>query len=407
VETYSHTADGRYWANHEWLTEAMFYAAYSAGGLPLLAAVCAAAITGAWLLSWRMTRGNRELRLGFFAMCLAAGAGTWALRPQALSMLLFTVVCGCLATGRLLLVPVIVALWVNLHGAAVVALVAVAGAGVAATIHQGRPAWPLFWTFVATSLATGASPLGFGLYRDILDSLDRSQANRLVEWLPPDGSPVLWPFWAIAAATPLTLLLRRRHIDGRTAILLGIALAVLPLAMRSARNVHLFLLVAIPAVGSALNLPGGSRVNARSGEREHLNGIFLLAAIAVAGAIVAFAWSTAPRRLGWTPINEQAVRAVESCEGPLYNTFFEGGALIWFAPTARVFIDNRQDPYPSDLLRKSRALEADAEFESLFAEYAIRCAAVPPSSPIASRLLATPGWHIVHHDSDWVILQRP
>ena len=35
-DTYSHTAAGGFWPNHEWLTEAVFYAVYRAGGMPLL-----------------------------------------------------------------------------------------------------------------------------------------------------------------------------------------------------------------------------------------------------------------------------------------------------------------------------------------------------------------------------------
>ena len=32
IDTYSHTAAGRYWWNHEWLTEIVFYGAHRTGG---------------------------------------------------------------------------------------------------------------------------------------------------------------------------------------------------------------------------------------------------------------------------------------------------------------------------------------------------------------------------------------
>src|SRR5687768_14852177 len=48
VDTYSHTANGLYWPNHEWLTEVLFFGAHSIGGMPLLATVCAAAIVTAY-----------------------------------------------------------------------------------------------------------------------------------------------------------------------------------------------------------------------------------------------------------------------------------------------------------------------------------------------------------------------
>src|SRR6185503_330693 len=63
TDQYSHTAAGRFWWNHEWLTEVIFYAVYRLGGLALLTAVCAACMVGTWMLSWRLARGAFEARL--------------------------------------------------------------------------------------------------------------------------------------------------------------------------------------------------------------------------------------------------------------------------------------------------------------------------------------------------------
>src|SRR5690348_14002573 len=47
-DVFSHTAYGSFWPNHEWLSQAIFYAVYAAGGLPLLTLFAAAAVVGAW-----------------------------------------------------------------------------------------------------------------------------------------------------------------------------------------------------------------------------------------------------------------------------------------------------------------------------------------------------------------------
>jgi hypothetical protein len=405
TDTYSFTALGRFWWNHEWLSEAAFYAAFRLGGLPLLTALCAGAIVAAWALCWRMARGAFEWRFALVATCVAAAAGSWALRPQVLSMLLFVLICRALADDRRLVwVPVLVAVWVNLHGAAVLSLVAIAGAGAAATVVRRRLAWPFVWTFAGSALATGLSPQGFSLYPEIVRSLERSRVNQLIEWLPPGAAPQLWPFWLLAVAVPVTIIVRRRTIDERAARLLGIAVVLLPLAVRSLRNVQVFLLAAIPAVTSAWAAAWPVRVRA-AGERERVNGAIVLVSAVLASVGIGLVWTHPPARLGWHPISPAAIDAVQACGGPIYNTYGDGGVLIWFTPNTRVFIDNRQDPYPDELLRLSKTLESDGKFEETFARYGIRCAALPPASLVTRHLLADTRWSVTHRDEAWVVLR--
>src|SRR5215216_6406349 len=40
-DTFSFTVAGQFWPNHEWLSQLIFYAIYSVGGLPLLTIACA------------------------------------------------------------------------------------------------------------------------------------------------------------------------------------------------------------------------------------------------------------------------------------------------------------------------------------------------------------------------------
>ena len=405
-DAYSHTASGRFWFNHQWLSELIFFAAFRLGGLPLLTGLCASAILAAWILCWRLTRGAFEWRFVLLAVCMPAAAGSWALRAQVFSTLLFVLVCRALAEKRRLVwIPAIVALWVNVHAGVVLGLVAIAGAALAETVHRRQIAWPLVWTLGASALATGLSPLGVRLYPEILLSIERSRINRLSEWLPPDAALWLWPFWGLVAAVPVTIVVRRRVFDERTARWLGIALAVLPLAVRSTRNVHIFLLAAVPAVTSAWARLAPGRARA-AGEREGVNGAILSVASVLAAVLVAAIWMRPPPALGWRPISPAAVAAIEACDGRLYNTYSDGGVLIWFAPGTRVFIDNRQDPYPNELLRESKQLESDGLYESVFARYLIRCAAVPAIHPVTRRLLVDPQWSVIHRDASWIVMRR-
>src|SRR3954468_22242678 len=62
VETYSYTASGRFWPNHEWLWQAVSYALYRAGGMALLTAGAAAVVTAAFALAYHMSVGAPATR---------------------------------------------------------------------------------------------------------------------------------------------------------------------------------------------------------------------------------------------------------------------------------------------------------------------------------------------------------
>ena len=232
--------------------------------------------------------------------------------------------------------------------------------------------------------------------------MERSRLNALIEWLPPTFTPGLTPFWLLAAALPIVSLIRFRQIDARTARLIGIALACLPLAIRSTRNVSFFLMAVIPALTCALATAAAPR-RPPKGEQPALNAAVMAIAVAVSIALVAVVWRDAPPRLGWQPISAGAVSAINKCPGPLYNTYGDGGVLIWWTPQQRVFIDNRQDPYPTELLRINKALETTGDYAEPFLKYAIQCAAVPPRSVIGRRLTADPRWRVEYQDLRWLV----
>jgi len=72
-DTFSHTAFGTYWPDHEWLSQALFFALYQIGGMKLLTAVLAAVLTATWMLVWRLTEGRH--RPGLLTGVFFAGYG--------------------------------------------------------------------------------------------------------------------------------------------------------------------------------------------------------------------------------------------------------------------------------------------------------------------------------------------
>jgi hypothetical protein len=137
-----------------------------------------------------------------------------------------------------------------------------------------------------------------------------------------------------------------------------------------------------------------------------LANLAVAAAVAIAGvALVASVWQHQPARLGWTPIPAGARAALDRCRGNLYNLYDNGGAIEWFAPATPTFIDSRQDPFPSSIVRAQIDAESTGAYESLFARYEIGCVALPPASRVARRL--DPGrWELMYADAAWRVLRR-
>jgi hypothetical protein len=403
VDHYSWTAAGLYWPNHEWLTEAIFFALFKTGGLPLLTGACAAVILLAWATCWRLTRGSFELRFLVFGACGMTSAVAWAIRPHVLTMAVFMGVVTLLMRGKWRWLPVVFVLWANLHGAVILGLVAVAATGAGLTLFDRRIPWTLVAVFIACAAATIVSPMGTGLWPFVLHSVERSRINQLIEWQPPGLSGWLVPFWLLAAAVPIGVIVRWRRMDREAAVLAAISLGILPLATQSVRNVPIFLLIAIPAITRLVAGSVVAPIPSSRGERMTLNAYVLGGAALIAAAVVVLGWSAPAPSLGWRPIAPQAVDAVKNCGSPIYNTYGDGGVLIWFVPEARVFIDNRQDPYPLDLLKLNHDAELSGDLSAIDSKYLPGCAAVPASSLVAQWFSAHAPWREQYRDAQWAV----
>jgi hypothetical protein len=418
VETYSYTARGGVWPNHEWLWQALSFACHRLGGMPLLTAAGAALATGACVAAYRLMRARASVDFVLALIGIPLASVVWALRPQVASLLLLTLLLHLLIARRLLLIPPLFLLWANLHGAvALGGVVMVAATGVA-WFHDRRLAARLAAVTLLCGALTAATPMGLGLWRFIGESMARSRQNQIMEWMPsyPKG-PIEISFW-LAAAVLVWLTARRwRRLDTwGDRLVVVTALVLVPLAARAVRNIAPFCLVWMPAmsrlIGPDARLPRlpGTRIGPEAAvpdvEHPRLNTALVSAAFVGAALAVAVAWRQPLERLGWQPIPAGATAAIRRCGGPLYNRYNDGGYLIWFVPEIPVFIDSRQDPYPATLMSADIDAEKSGDYRALFSQYGVRCAALPPLSPISKRL-ATDGWHERYRDETWVVQATP
>jgi hypothetical protein len=402
-DTFSYTVSGAYWPNQEWLSELLFYALYRAGGLPLLTAFAAAVVTLTWAIVWRLTPGDVRWRALLCVAGAASSASEWSLRPKILTLLLIAVTALLLSRRKYLWLPPIFLIWANLHGGVMLGLIVVLSAVAARWAVERR--LPTLETLTALGCVAAASitPLGLSLWTEIPASLGRIHQYGIQEWRPPGlADPLMAPFWIVAAIVVVgTVVVRpQRHV------LQWSALALLPFALTAGRNVSAALLLAIPAAAGMIGSRGSRRVPTASAAHPFLNAALLGAVATVALIGIAEAWRAEIPRLQWHPLSKGAMDALASCPDRLYNRYDDGGYVIWFAPTRKVFIDGRQDPYPPDMMLEHMRVERSGDYEPMFQRYSIGCAFLPPQAVVAGRLKAA-GWITSYADADWVVLSRP
>jgi hypothetical protein len=409
TDQFSHTAYGAPWANYEWLTQWVFFQLYHAGGMPLLVAACAFSLFGACLTAWALMRGPVADRLLVFAFAVALLTPSWAVRPQAFTLLLLGLTMHLLVRERHWLLPPLFTIWANLHGAVALGLVVLlADLLVAARTRRG-----VRRRLLVGALSIGATlltPLGLSYWPEIVRSLQRSRVNQVAEWQPPSASIDYAVFWLAVAVFAWMVATRWRRLRSPADRILVVAsLLMLPLAIRSMRNIGPLALVMAPAL-TRLVWPGESPRRVGS-TRVHLAGPLLRAgllgaSVVAASLVVIRSWTASPPPTDWVPMSEQAAAAILMCPDPLYNHYNDGGYLIWFTPGKRVFLDSRQDLYPVELVQAQIAAERSENYRALINRYSIRCA-VFNSNATALSVFEESGWRKDYRDSRWVVLLSP
>jgi hypothetical protein len=368
-EPFSVYGVGKPWAAYSWLYELIVFKLYQWWGLAGIAIYTTAMVLCIVALLHRLIRRvGGDFSVGVLLVALAAMSMTRVYMPRSwlFTILFFVIELDLLVQARmtgkvkgLILLPLIFALWANLHiqfvGGLIVLAVALADALLArrfAIVESRIPAGRLGGIFVMSVMATLINPYGWRLYQVIheyasevgeLTKVNEAVAlpfRRLDDWF------VLFLLLAAAAA-----LGRTRRVDFFESALLALAAFA---SFRSQRDLWVVVIVATLILAERI----------RGDERNK----FLLTAssapaVALATVLAVFLCFRIMHvnndRLGADLALSSPVRAVEAIEqngwkGPLFNDYTWGGYLIW---TLRmpVSTDSRQNVYGDVVLDRSYA----------------------------------------------------
>ena len=250
-DPYSFTSD-RPWINHEWLAEVLMSLAYGVGearGLVALKTVIVGLVLWCILASlrgrdWQPT--NHDL------LIVVALVGMFSryhpVRPQLFSLLLFALLLLALQKAErgnrrwLLGIPLIFAVWANLHGGFLVGLGILAIWLVADVVRQPQSRPKTIALGAAAVIATLVTPHGIDLWRFLAETVGPSRPA-IKDWQPAiTARPIVLGPWLLVLVTAGWAMWRGR--GGVTGIVPKTIVIVLAVASARVGRLDAFLAIA-------------------------------------------------------------------------------------------------------------------------------------------------------------------
>lgn len=433
-DPFSYTALGSPWINHEWLTEYQYgWLWKNWGGFGLWAWRTAAASIVLGLGAYCLSRTQTSLGAAILLLVFSAESlSTFFIfiRPQLATFALFAITLFILrqhwdrpASKSIAWLPVIVGLWVNLHGGFLAGL-AIMGLFLIAWFVRAvqyadarRPFLHVAAVCVLAGLATLINPYGYTMHWMLWDHLVPEQA--VAEWQP------LWaarqavvyyiPFlllglslfgwrkwkWIDAWVLAFVVFAAVRHI--RHGALLWTALLILSPTPLSDALDRLF-----PRIAAFF----ASRRNTKLQWAAVGATLVALLAIHLPGTVDfcragVFPWQIAvesSRTPPGIPLKAITLLQDEGVEGNMVTDYAWGQYVLWHSfPKTRVAYDGRyRTVYPEKLEQQFMAfIKADAADAGRFAlldEFPTEIVLLPSQAPASQQLVERKDWVRILHD---------
>jgi len=444
VDSFSSTMAGKPWFAWEWMYDIVvgwLEAACGLNGPVWLTAVVIAAVF-AWTFRLLIARGT-HLCAAIALVLLAMSASTihFLARPHVISWLLalawFWILDSTeqeslgpgtgLSRFHLWTLPILMLLWVNLHGGFLLgfALLAMFWLGSLWTwlrlkdfriqeslqkIAAGKRAWDLTLVGLASFLASLVNPYAWKLHEHIYSYLsNRFLMNHIDEFQSPNFHGLAQRCFLILLLVSLAILIVRGRALRVSAIL--VVLFAVYAGLYASRNIPIssILLVMIagplfPAAPFLRDVFGRMRTT-ESSMKGHLWPIlFVLITLGIVfnrGRVGSNQWMDAQFGLNRMPVEAVNFLETEHTNGPILSPDYWGGYLIYrLAPKERVVLDDRHDFYGADFLQSYlKMLHVEDGWDAFLHETNPACVLLPRGSALANMMGKTAGWRSSYADS--------
>jgi len=447
-DMFSHTMIGKPVTQHEWLSGLIFAITdrlFRFEGIIFLCALLTA--TTFWFV-YKLVRAKSQnliVSIAVVSLTIITSMVHWLARPHLFTFLLLAVwmlILHQLREGKLRrwwMLPVLMLLWTNLHGAFIVGFITwfIYGIGVGWDAFRFKnldiyTLPPNFWRYYLLSGITSffvslINPSGLGLWKTVITHIgNKYLADHTLEFQSPNFHWIsFWPFLVFIGF--LVVILGSNKKKMRSGDLLNAA-AWLLLGLYGARNVPLFAIVTAPLLAQGLDnllLSAVSRfrfmnylknLNVRLKKVDsQLKGYFwpiLSIIIVIAGLSIGFRFDYDGEGYSFDPevFPVHAVNWLEENpqEGEMFNYYTWGGYLLhrlW--PENRVYIDGKVDFYGEDFTRQyAQVIWLQKGWEDVLDQYNVSWVIFPPNEPAAGAIQSELGWELIYEDDTAVIIRR-
>jgi hypothetical protein len=430
-DTFSYSAAGQYFYDHEWLTDIVTAALFNAAGvfgLILLKLACTAVVILALAAALAETGSSTLVQFAVLIGSAVVIKPQLQFRPQTFTFALLAVLIYLLTSdayrraGRLWLTVPLFALWANLHGgfimgiAALGTYAAVSGLQDVMASRGYDRAIRLAAITGAATLATLATPYGLGTWYAIAHAL-RNPYTRIVivEWQPLVSAAL--EHWqqhrflisnydigiAMIAATAISWALTIEAVD---LPLCAIAAVTAIAAFISNRNLPIAMIALAAPLARHLPSAWQKMVYVKESARFPQRSAWINQAILVSLSIVIFVQSGFFSR-SLTAVEPYPASACEfmnqrHLRGNILNTFEWGDYLIWHtAPGSKVFIDGRYDTvFPLPIIYKFALFNFNQPGgDAILREFPNDFVLVKSDSPSAKLMDAQAEWKLIYQDA--------
>jgi hypothetical protein len=419
------------WTLHEWLSEVIMALVHRASGLTGVVIFFAFVIALNCYLIFSLLLAKRGNILFATTACLLivlSCSSNWLARPHVITFVFFVIWYHLLNSYQyrdrnyLFYLPLIMFLWVNLHGGFILGLILLGiywvGNCVNFLFARVEKKYELFRNIRFLTL-TGIACAGAALcnphgYHSLLFPFrvvqDKFLMDHISEYLSPNFhfSGVV-PFEILLLAAVGIFAISQTKLD---VIELLLILLFSHMALFSSRHIPLFAMIAGPIVlkqaDMAFNRIEGSVLTAFKTRLENLAAIdqctsryvWPLASVLVVISLAKTGIISHSFDAKYAPVEATEFFKKEKIQGNMFNNDEFGDYIIYAAwPKYKVYIDGRTDMYGAARVKEYiKITQAEPGWEKLLNKHNVTWVVQDPNSPLSKVLLLKPDWQLVYAD---------
>jgi hypothetical protein len=439
TDLFSFRTSGRPSFPHEWLSQVLFASAYNWLGLDGIVLLVGLVLLLTWGIVYHQTiRRSGSFFSALILIGLAIGASQIHVlpRPHLFTYLLTAIWIILLEnmdehnTRAWWLLPIVMLLWVNLHGMFVLGML-IWGMYLAGSFLE-QPSRDWF-----TSQKTKFLLLGGGL--SLLATLLSPSGPRIWEAIASLGSntyitskipeyqsanfhlPETWPFILLLLLTIVGFARSLERVPWKYVLL---ATAFTGMALYTSRMLPLFAMVLTPIAAKVIadwlrqEYPHSTFLAMErniSKTNSTANGmVWIFVVVILAALMLGSGGRLDPEGRGnafdprFFPVEAVAWLQDHPQEGHMFNEFDWGGYLLlrlW--PSQQIFMDGHTHIYGEALTREyEQVITLGAGWQDVFDKYDVSWVIMRKNAPLVKTLSGREGWHIVYEDPTAVVLVR-